>query len=81
MEERLMITVDEEKFFDIMCDYSDIALKLDNFLIVLKALKEHYDAEMKNEMYANLSVIVGYLELLQAEFAKTITRTDEFLLK
>lgn len=76
-----MITLDEEKLFDIMCDYAGISLKLDHFLIVLNALKEHYDAEMKKDMYANLSVIVGYLELLQAEFAKTITRTDEFLLK
>ena len=81
MENRLMITVDEDELFDIMCDYAGIEHEIDNFLIVLNALKDHYDADDLNPMYANLSVIIGYLEVIQTEFAKTISRTDEFLLK
>ena len=81
MENRLMITVDEDEIFDIMCDFGVVEDNLRNFLIVLNALKDHYDAEGMQDLYANTSVIIGYLTLIQTEFAKTITRTDEFLLK
>ena len=78
-ENRLMITVDEEELFDIMCDYAEIEHKLHYFLIVLNALKDHYDGEMK-DVYANLMVITGYLTAIQTDLKKTMTRTDEFLL-
>jgi len=81
MENRLMITVDEEELFDIMCDYAEIEHKLHYFLIVLNALKDHYDGEMMNDVYENLMVIIGYLTAIQMDFKKTMTRTDEFLLK
>ena len=61
MDNKVMITVDEEELFDIMCDYAEIEHKLHYFLIVLNALKDHYDGEMMKDVYANLMVIIGYL--------------------
>ena len=81
MANGLMITVDEDELFDLMCTYGAVEDKLRNFLLVLNALKDHYDDGTLNDMYASLSMIFGYLEVIQTEFAKTITRTDEFLLK
>ena len=81
MENKSMITVDEDELFDIMCTYGAVEDKLRNFLLVLNALKDHYDDGTINDMYATLSMIVGYLELLQTEFAKTITKTDELLIE
>ena len=81
MANGLMITVDEDELFDLMCTYGAVEDKLRNFLIVLIALKDHYDDGTLNDMYATLSMIIGYLEVIQTEFAKTISRTDEFLLK
>ena len=81
MANGLMITVDDDELFDLMCTYGAVEDKLRNFLIVLNALKDHYDDGTLNDMYATLSMIIGYLEVIQTEFAKTITRTDEFLLK
>lgn len=81
MANGLMITVDEDELFDLMCTYGAVEDKLRNFLLVLNALKDHYDDGTLNDMYATLSMIIGYLEVIQTEFAKTISRTDEFLLK
>ena len=81
MANGLMITVDEDELFDLMCTYGAVEDKLRNFLLVLNALKEHHDDGTLNDMYATLSMIIGYLEVIQTEFAKTISRTDEFLLK
>ena len=80
MANGLMITVDEDELFDLMCTYGAVEDKLRNFLIVLNALKDHYDDGTLNDMYTTLSMIICYLEVIQTEFAKTITRTDEFLL-
>lgn len=81
MANGLMITVDDDELFDLMCTYGAVEDKLRNFLLVLNALKDHYDDGTLNDMYATLSMIIGYLEVIQTEFAKTISRTDEFLLK
>ena len=81
MDNKVMITIDDDELFDIMCQFGEVEYKLSNFLIVLNTLKDHYDAEGMQDLYANTSVIIGYLTLIQTEFAKTISRTDEFLLK
>ena len=81
MNENVKITVDENELFDIMCDFGEVENKLRNFLIVLNALKDHYEEGMLNDMYATLSITTGYLEIILREFAKTISRTDEILLK
>lgn len=81
MDNKVMITIDDDELFDIMCQFGEVEYKLSNFLIVLNTLKDHYDAEGMQDLYATTSVIIGYLTLIQTEFAKTITRTDEFLLK
>ena len=75
-----LIMVDEEELFGLMCDYGQIEDKLCKFLVVLEALAFRYEERGCEELHANLCVIRGYLEMLQKEFAKTISRTDKFLL-
>lgn len=79
--DKLLITVDKDELFDLMCQYGEIEDKMCKFLIVLNALIYRYEERGYEELHAHLCVIAEYLESLQTEFASTISRTDEFLLK
>ena len=81
MEDRVMIQVDKEELYNIVCDYGTVESKLNNLLIVLNALRIHYEAEMQNTMEANVSVIIEYLTMLQEDLVSMITRTDKLLLR
>lgn len=79
--ERLMITVDEEELFGIMCDYTEVEHKVHNLLVVLNVLKDHYNGTTLNELYAIISTITYQVEMIHKEFGKIISHTDDFLLK
>ena len=81
MEDRVMIQVDKEELYNIVCDYGTVESKLNNLLIVLNALRTHYEAEMQNTMEANVSVIIEYLTMIQEDLVSMITRTDKLLLR
>lgn len=81
MGNKLMITISEDELFDLMCEFGEVEYKLSNFLIVLEALKDHYDEEKKRELYANISMVIGFLTHVQEEFSRVIIKTDEFMLK
>jgi len=76
-----MITVDEEELFGIMCDYTEVERKIHNLLVVLNVLKDHYNGTELSELYAIISTITYQVVMIQKEFGKIISRTDEFLLK
>jgi len=80
MDEKKMITVDEDELFDIACDYIEIEHKIHNLLVVLEVLEEHYNGTSVNELYAIISTVRYQVQMIQKEFGKTISRTDQFLL-
>lgn len=81
MEDKVLTEVNGEELFDIMCAFAEIEHNVRDFLIVLNALKDHYDIERLKDAYANTNVVIGYLTHLQDEFEKTISRMDEILLR
>jgi len=80
MENRLMMTVDEDELFDIMCDFTDVEHIMLNLIIVCNVLAEHYNGTEYNELYAFVSLLTYQLDMIQKEFRKVINKTDEFLL-
>ena len=81
MENKLMITVDKDELFDIMCDFTDVEHIMLNLIIVCNVLAEHYNGTQYNELYAFVSLLTNQLDMIQKEFRRVINRVDEFLLK
>ena len=80
MENKLMITVDKDELFDIMCDFTDVEHIMLNLIIVCNVLAEHYNGTEYNELYAFVSLLTNQVDMIQKEFRKVINRVDEFLL-
>ena len=81
MENKLMITVDKDELFDIMCDFTDVEHIMLNLIIVCNVLTEHYNGTEYNELYAFVSLLTNQVDMIRKEFRRVINRTDEFLLK
>ena len=81
MENKVMITVDDDELFDIMCDFTDVEHIMLNLIIVCNVLAEHYNGTQYNELYAFVSLLTNQLDMIQKEFRRVINRVDEFLLK
>ena len=79
-ENRLMITVDEDELFDIMCDFTDVEHIMLNLIIVCNVLAEHYNGTEYNELYAFVSLLSNQIDMIQKDFRRVINRVDEFLL-
>ena len=80
MENKLMITVDKDELFDIMCDFTDVEHIMLNLIIVCNVLAEHYNGTEYNELYAFVSLLNNQVDMIQKEFRRVINRVDEFLL-
>ena len=81
MNEKLMLTVDEEELFDIMCDYTDVEHTVHNLLVVLEVLEDHYREATVKELYAVISLILSQIEIIQKKLREAHDRADRFLLK
>jgi len=81
MKNKLMITVDKDELFDIMCDFTDVEHIMLNLIIVCNVLAEHYNGTEYNELYAFVSLLTNQVDMIRKEFRRVINRTDEFLLK
>lgn len=80
MENKLMITVDKDELFDIMCDFTDVEHIMLNLIIVCNVLAEHYNGTEYNELYAFVSLLANQVDMIQKDFRRVINRVDEFLL-
>ena len=80
MENKLMITVDKDELFDIMCDFTDVEHIMLNLIIVCNVLAEHYNGTQYNELYAFVSLLTNQLDMIQKEFRRVINSVDGFLL-
>jgi len=80
MENKLMITVDKDELFDIMCDFTDVEHIMLNLIIVCNVLTEHYNGTEYNELYAFVSLLTNQVDMIQKDFRRVINRVDEFLL-
>ena len=80
MENKLMITVDKDELFDIMCDFTDVEHTMLNLIIVCNVLAEHYNGTEYNELYAFVSLLTNQVDMIQKELRRVINRVDEFLL-
>ena len=81
MDNKVMITLDEEKLFDIMCDFTDVEHAMLNLIIVCNVLSEHYNGTEYNELYAFVSLLTSQMDMIRKDFRRVINRVDEFLLK
>ena len=80
MENKLMITVDKDELFDIMCDFTDVEHIMLNLIIVCNVLAEHYNGTEYNELYAFVSLLTNQVDMIQKGFRQVINRIDEFLI-
>ena len=80
MDNKIMITIDEEILFDVLCDFAETERNLHEFLIIIKGLTDYYEGEGKKEVNANLNVINNYLKMIQDKLKKTLSKADEYFL-
>lgn len=81
MDEKMMITIDFDKLYDILCDYLEVEDRIHNLLVVMKILEEYYNGTEMVEIYAVVSLLTYQIEMIRQEIRKAHNRVDEFLLK
>lgn len=71
----------KNELYDLTNRFINIEHELQSFIIVITALEQYYDAEHKNDLSANLTVILRQLEGMNGRLVDAISALDELYLK
>ena len=77
MEDKSIMTIDKEALEEIFYDLGVIENNMANFLLIVEALRLHFEDEMLNDKYAILCLVKSQLTIFHSEIYKLLGDADE----
>ena len=75
------ILLDRDELDDILYEVGVVENQLANFILVVKALKEHFEGDMLNDIYALLSCFECQLCVARNDLLAALGHYDELFFK
>ena len=80
MDDKSTITLNKDGLEKILYEFGVLENEMANFLLIIDALREHFEQEMLNDNYAVLSLVKNQLMMFHDKLYKLLGNTDDLML-